>query len=96
MRASIVSCPVAFAFVGPAASEQTNTQLVTQTPSSATCLYGCTSQSYSCQASCISTDNGTPVIPSLTTQGLTNSPSQCQLNCSAQSQSCQQNCARQQ
>jgi hypothetical protein len=61
--------------------------------SSATCLSGCSTQSLSCQNTCIATVNGTTVIPSVTTAGVATSPNQCLVNCSAQQQQCQRGCA---
>ena len=68
---------------------------VTTGASSATCLSGCNSQSFNCQNTCISTINGTTVVPSVTIVGATTIPGQCQQNCSTQLQVCQQNCAMQ-
>ena len=64
----------------------------TPTASSRTCQFGCTSQLQACQNSCISTINGTTIIPSMTTAGTTSSPTACQSNCSSQLQTCQRNC----
>jgi hypothetical protein len=44
---------------------------------------------------CISTINGTTVIPSITSVGVTTSPNQRVANCSSQLQQCQRNCALQ-
>jgi len=78
-----------------AADQTTTSPSVTPvTPSSsATCLSGCSTQSLSCQNTCIATINGTTVIPSVTTAGVATSPNQCQVNCSAQQQQCQRGCA---
>lgn len=62
---------------------------------SATCLSGCSSQSFNCQNTCISTVTGATVVPSITTVGTTSSPGQCQQNCSTQLQACQRNCSLQ-
>jgi hypothetical protein len=79
------------------ASDQTTTSPavtpVTPSSSSATCLSGCSTQSLSCQNTCIATVNGTTVIPSVTTAGVATSPNQCLVNCSAQQQQCQRGCA---
>ena len=78
------------------AADQTTTSPsvtpVTPSSSSATCLSGRSTQSLSCQNTCIATINGTTVIPSVTTAGVATSPNQCQVNCSAQQQ-CQRGCA---
>jgi hypothetical protein len=61
--------------------------------SSATCLSGCSSQSFNCQNTCIATITGFTVVPSITVLGTTSNPSQCQQNCSIQQQVCQSNCS---
>ena len=66
---------------------------VTPNSSSATCLSGCSTQSLSCQSTCIATINGTTVIPSMTTVGVTTDPNRCQANCATQQQQCQRSCA---
>jgi hypothetical protein len=82
-----------------AADQTTTTPSVTPvTPNntSATCLSGCSTQSLSCQNTCIATINGTTVIPSMTTVGVTTNPNQCSANCSSQLQQCQRSCALEQ
>lgn len=69
---------------------------VTPNSTSATCLSGCSTQSLSCQNTCIATINGTTVIPSMTTVGVTTTPNQCVANCSSQLQQCQRSCALEQ
>jgi Tfp pilus assembly protein PilX len=69
---------------------------VTPNSTSATCLSGCSTQSLSCQNTCIATVNGTTVIPSVTTVGVTIDPNRCVSNCSSQQQQCQRNCALEQ
>jgi hypothetical protein len=69
---------------------------VTPNSTSATCLSGCSTQSLSCQNTCIATINGTTVIPSMTTVGVTTNPNQCSANCSSQLQQCQRSCALEQ
>lgn len=64
----------------------------TPTPSSQTCLFGCTSQSQACQNTCVVTSGGTTVIPSITIVGTTTSPLACTANCSTQLTACQRNC----
>jgi hypothetical protein len=66
---------------------------VTPNGSSATCLSGCSTQSLSCQNTCIATINGTTVIPSMTTVGVTTDPNRCAMNCATQQQQCQRSCA---
>ncbi len=82
------------------ATGQTNTTTpitpVTPNSTSATCLSGCSTQSLSCQNTCIATVNGTTVIPSVTTVGVTTDPNRCVSNCSSQQQQCQRNCALEQ
>jgi hypothetical protein len=68
---------------------------VTPNSTSATCLSGCSTQSLSCQNTCVATINGTTVVPSLTTVGVTTNPNQCSANCSSQLQQCQRSCALQ-
>jgi hypothetical protein len=79
------------------ATDQTTTTTtvtpVTPNSSSATCLFGCSSQQQNCQNNCFATINNTTIIPSVTTAGVTTNPNQCQSNCSAQSQQCQRGCA---
>jgi hypothetical protein len=65
---------------------------VVPSSTSATCMSGCTIQVQACQNTCISTINGTTVIPSVTTQGVATSPGQCVSNCSTQQQLCLRNC----
>ena len=80
--------------------ETTNPAILAPSPSifpaptagSQTCAFGCNTQLQSCQNTCISTGNGTTVIPSITTVGTTTNPQACQSNCSAQAQTCQRNC----
>jgi len=62
------------------------------TATSQTCMFGCSTQLQMCQNTCISTINGTTVVPSLTTAGVTSNPTTCQTNCSTQLQTCQRNC----
>ena len=62
------------------------------TATSQTCLFACSTQLQNCQNTCISTINGTTVIPSMTTVGTTSSPSACQANCSSQQTQCSRNC----
>jgi hypothetical protein len=69
---------------------------VTQNSTSATCQSGCSTQSLSCQNTCIATINGTTVVPSVTTVGVTTNPNQCAANCSTQLQQCQRGCALEQ
>jgi hypothetical protein len=69
---------------------------VTPNSTSATCLSGCSTQSLSCQNTCIATINGTTVVPSMTTVGVTTNPNQCAANCSTQLQQCQRSCALEQ
>jgi len=64
----------------------------TPTASSRTCLFGCSNQLQACQNTCTSTINGTTVVPSMTTAGVTSSPTTCQTNCSSQMTACQRNC----
>jgi|HubBroStandDraft_6_1064221.scaffolds.fasta_scaffold292412_1 hypothetical protein len=64
----------------------------TPTASSQTCMFGCSTQVQSCQNTCISTINGTTLIPSMTTAGTTSNPNTCQTNCTTQLTSCQRNC----
>jgi hypothetical protein len=66
---------------------------VTPNSTSATCMSGCSTQSLSCQNSCMATINGTTVVPSMTTVGVTTNPTQCSANCSTQLQQCQRGCA---
>jgi hypothetical protein len=66
---------------------------VTPNSSSSTCLAGCSTQSLSCQNTCIATINGTTVIPSMTTVGVTTDPNRCLMNCSTQQTQCQRSCA---
>jgi hypothetical protein len=76
----------------PAISAPTPSIFPTQSATSRTCNFGCTSQLQACQNTCISTSAGTTVIPSVTTVGATSNPQACQSNCSAQLQTCQRNC----
>jgi hypothetical protein len=69
---------------------------VTPNSSSATCLSGCSTQSRSCQNTCVATINGTTVIPSLTTVGVTTDPNRCAANCATQQTQCQRSCALEQ
>jgi hypothetical protein len=69
---------------------------ITPNSSSATCMSGCSTQSLSCQNTCIATINGTTVVPSQTTVGVTTDPNRCQLNCSTQQTQCQRSCALEQ
>jgi hypothetical protein len=69
---------------------------VTPNSSSATCLSGCSTQSLSCQNTCIATINGTTVVPSQTTVGMTTDPNRCQINCATQQTQCQRSCALEQ
>ena len=76
----------------PAISAPTPSIFPTQSSSSRTCNFGCTSQFQACQGTCISTSAGTTVIPSITSVGTTTSPGACQTNCSTQLGTCQRNC----
>jgi hypothetical protein len=62
------------------------------TASSQTCLFGCSLQLQNCQNTCISTINGTTVVPSVTSVGTTSNPITCQNNCSSQQAFCSRNC----
>jgi hypothetical protein len=62
------------------------------TATSQTCMFGCSTQLQTCQNTCTATINGTTVIPSLTTAGVTSNPTTCQTNCSTQLTTCQRNC----
>jgi hypothetical protein len=63
---------------------------------SATCMSACSTQSLTCQNSCIATINGTTIIPSMTTVGVTTDPNKCSTNCNSQLTQCQRNCVLQQ
>ncbi len=72
----------------------------TQTTSSQTCMFGCSSQMSACQSTCIGTPTVTAagttlttVMPSITTAGTATTPTQCQSNCSTQLQTCQRGCS---
>jgi len=75
-----------------ATSAPTPSIFPTPTPSSQTCLFGCTSQVQACQNTCVVTSAGTTVIPSMTIVGTTSNPQACQSNCSTQLTACQRNC----
>jgi len=76
----------------PAISAPTPSIFPTQSASSRTCNFGCTSQFQACQNTCISTSAGTTVIPSITSVGTTTNPGTCQTNCGTQLGTCQRNC----
>ena len=92
-RAAAQGRPIRLAQAADTTTTTPSVTPVTPNSSSATCLSGCSTQSLSCQNTCIATINGTTVIPSQTTVGVTTDPNRCLINCSTQQQQCQRSCA---
>jgi hypothetical protein len=95
-RAAVNDHPIRLAQATDTTTATPSVTPVAPNSTSATCLSGCSTQSQSCQNTCMSTINGTTVIPSMTTVGVTTNPNQCAVNCSTQQQQCQRSCALEQ
>ena len=95
-RAAAQDRPIRLAQAADTTTTTPSVTPVTPNSSSSTCLAGCSTQSLSCQNTCIATINGTTVIPSMTTVGVTTDPNRCQMNCSTQQTQCQRACALEQ
>ena len=95
-RAHLGDRPIRLAQAADTTTTTPSVTPVTPNSTSATCLSGCTTQSRSCQNTCIATINGTTVIPSMTTVGVTTDPIRCSANCATQQQQCQRGCALEQ
>jgi hypothetical protein len=95
-RPALGDQPVRLAQAADTTTSTPSVTPVTPNGSSATCMSGCSTQSLSCQNTCIATINGTTVMPSMTTVGVTTSPNQCATNCSTQLQQCRRSCALEQ